>query len=748
MPSLYGSYLCEEPPNQFLSLAKDRLEILHRSVEYFSKREQFRAVERLQYEIAQVHIENKNWGKAIQTLIPLWQTLSWRREGWWNLLEKADWALRECARFMLDGETLIAVEWELLCSCLGARPERCYEFSNCLEGLELSHPSPKAIIQAENVLSCISATFAFCSKEGYVGEALPAQLVISSRAHPDSAPIVLSHIKLAFEGGLKDITIEHDWEEAPEFISSDGMIHLHNISIPKASIHSNESAPSSPVPLHDSQSLLGSSNLSFSHGVTKALSFSNLPRDAGTAEAVSITLCVSEKLFKLEVVVSDEQQLCQESLWVRSAAGLLKKPLGKERSNMVKILPKPPKMRIEIPDLVKTYLTDEIVSLNIQFINEEGEDADVSLEVRLYDQSEMASSLSWAFDGEKFERPKVFAQDGVGHTEDGGLLATSLGKMSSFDTRTRKISLQAHLNAAQYGLEVKACYHLLSDSETPMSKTLSTNLVFVRPFEANYDFFPRVLPGSCPNYFHVDDNNSTTDNNVNEDLKAAGLSQKWLLAAGITSFAAEPMVVEGAELLVLDVQDRAACRIEATVGADSIPALIPPDELQERQFELEVQKIDLEDRRSTVLRLQLEVKWRRESSDNAVTTTIIAVPDLVIPFGEPRVVASAQKGQDDHGLIHLDYMIENPSMHVLTFRLNMEPSDNFAFSGPKDSSLQLIPLSRHSIRYELLPLVRGTWINPHFKVMDVHFRKILKINGTEGMRTDKKGVLIWVDAEG
>lgn len=748
MPWLYGTYLCEEPPNQLLSAANDRLEILHRSVEYFSKREQFRTVERLQYETAQVHIENKDWGKAIQTLIPLWQTLSWRREGWWNLLEKADWALRECARFMLDDKTLITVEWELLCSCLGARPEKYYEFSKCLEGLELSHPSPKAIIQAENVVSCISATFAFCSEEGYVGEALPAQLVISSRAHQNSAPIVLSQIKLVFDGGLKDITIEHDWEEAPEFISLDGMAHLHDVSIPNASIHSNRSAPSSLVPSHDSRSLLRSSNLSFSHGVTKALSLSNLPRNAGSAKAVSITLCISEKLFKLEVIVSDEQQLCQESLWVRTVAGLSKKQLGKERSNMVKILPKPPKMRIEIPDLVKPYLTDEIVSLNIQVINEEGEDADVSLEVRLYDQSEMASSMSWAFDGEKFARPKVFTQDRVDHTEDGSLLTTSLGKMSSFDTRTRKISLQAHLNAAQYGLEVKACYHLLSDSETPMSKTLSTSLVFVRPFEATYDFFPRLLPGSWPNYFHVDDNDSTTNNNANEDLKAAGLSQKWLLAARITSFAAEPMVVEGAGLLVLDVQDRATCRIEATVGADNIPALIPPDELQERQFELEVQKNDLEDRRSTVLRLQLEVKWRRESSDNAVTTTIIAVPDLVIPFGEPRVVASAHKGQDDHGLIHLDYMIENPSMHVLTFRLNMEPSDNFAFSGPKDSSLQLIPLSRHSIRYELLPLARGTWINPQFKVMDVHFRKILKINGTEGMRMDKKGILIWVDAEG
>ena len=748
MPSIYGTYLCREPSNQSLSPVDDRLEILHRSAEYFSRREQRRAVERLQLEIAQVHIENRQWGNAWKTLVPLWQTISWRREGWWNLLEKVNWALRECARFVGDGETLVAVEWELLHSSLRTNSEKRCEFSECLDGLELSHPSPKAVIQAEDVISCMSATFAFGPREGHVGESLPAQLVITSYAHTDSAPVTISLIKLTFNGGLQDINIQHDFNGRPETTSFDELVHLYKVPLHKAPTHKDNSVPSSPVSLPDAKSLFGSSNLSFSVGVTKAFSIINLPRDAGIVEAASIILYLKEALFELEFIVSDEQQLHQENLWVTSARGPSKKELGKERSNIVKILPKPPKMRIEVLDLMKPYLTDEIVSFSVRLINEEGDNADVSLEIRLHDQSEMAPGLNWAFEGRKFECSKTLANNEIGQSPRGGLLATSLGEMAPFDTRIRKISLQAVSQAAQYGLEVTARYHLLSDPETPISKTLVTSVVFIRPFEAHYSFFPRILPGPWPNYFHADDSSDTADSVVDKDSEAAGLSQRWLLTTGMTSFAAEPILVESVELRMLDTRDRVRCKIEPTLGSRKIASLMPPDGFQERQFELDVQKIDLDDRRSTVLSLQLEVRWRRQSSENAIPTTTMYVPDLVVPFGEPRVLASARKGQGDDGLVYLDYMIENPSMHVLTFKLSMEPSDSFAFSGAKDSLLQLVPLSRHSIQYNILPLVKGTWISPQFKVMDIHFRKTLKVNATAGMSADKKSALIWVDAEG
>ena len=84
-------------------------------------------------------------------------------------------------------------------------------------------------------------------------------------------------------------------------------------------------------------------------------------------------------------------------------------------------------------------------------------------------------------------------------------------------------------------------------------------------------------------------------------------------------------------------------------------------------------------------------------------------------------------------------------MYFLSFDLGMETSEQFAFSGAKTTSLQLVPLARHTVRYSLLPLVKGGWINPQFRAVDLHFNKTLKIHATEGLRSDAKGTYIWID---
>jgi hypothetical protein len=83
-------------------------------------------------------------------------------------------------------------------------------------------------------------------------------------------------------------------------------------------------------------------------------------------------------------------------------------------------------------------------------------------------------------------------------------------------------------------------------------------------------------------------------------------------------------------------------------------------------------------------------------------------------------------------------------MHFLTFGMVMSPNDSFAFSGVKQSTIQLVPLSRRVIRLKVLPSVRGEWIRPQFIVKDRYFQKILKVAPTDGMKIDKEGILIWV----
>lgn len=124
LPSIYDTYLCHEvsnlsplPESDLIDVYDKRLRILQSSAGYFAKQDRFRDVERLQLETARVYMQKEEWVNAIRVLKPLWQTLSWRQGGWWQLVQEVDWALRDCARKVGDGETLIAVEWELLSNC-------------------------------------------------------------------------------------------------------------------------------------------------------------------------------------------------------------------------------------------------------------------------------------------------------------------------------------------------------------------------------------------------------------------------------------------------------------------------------------------------------------------------------------------------------------------------------------------------------------------------------------------------------
>lgn len=81
-------------------------------VQHVPKQE--RAVERLRLKLAHEQMRNGQWTEATQNLRTLWHSMSWRREGWWNLVEEVCWSLRTCARETGDGGSIVGVEWELM----------------------------------------------------------------------------------------------------------------------------------------------------------------------------------------------------------------------------------------------------------------------------------------------------------------------------------------------------------------------------------------------------------------------------------------------------------------------------------------------------------------------------------------------------------------------------------------------------------------------------------------------------------
>ena len=90
---------------------------LKAALEEFSRRGQTRKVENLSLEIAEEYIRVESWADALNILRPLWPTLTWRHSGWWSLMERFAWALRECAQKEQDSETVLKVDWELLSKC-------------------------------------------------------------------------------------------------------------------------------------------------------------------------------------------------------------------------------------------------------------------------------------------------------------------------------------------------------------------------------------------------------------------------------------------------------------------------------------------------------------------------------------------------------------------------------------------------------------------------------------------------------
>lgn len=123
MLSLNETYLFSEPfgrspytTEQGVTNLEKQLEMFQKSIDHFARHRRTRTVERLRLEMARLNISSGEEKAALPILLALWKDLSWRREGWYDLVAELDCILRDCARFLNDEATVIAVEWELLCN--------------------------------------------------------------------------------------------------------------------------------------------------------------------------------------------------------------------------------------------------------------------------------------------------------------------------------------------------------------------------------------------------------------------------------------------------------------------------------------------------------------------------------------------------------------------------------------------------------------------------------------------------------
>ena len=593
----------------------------------------------------------------------------------------------------------------------------------------------------------VSVQFAFSKVEGNVSEPLQYQVVVTSQAQEGSAPVKLSRLSLGFDDILKAVVIDHHLDSV-----AGSAMEVENTQIQEIALHESASSdghPSDSSPLVDRSSdpLVGSANLTFYPGQVKVFTFTTIPRDSGIARAVSCTLSMEESSFSLDYVVSFQHDHVSASWWTQGRTGASGKPLGHDQVESIKILPRPPKISIYLPNLRREYYTDELVSVDVDISNGEEEAAQAAIEVRLLGPSEGTPKISWGTSPGQSHDDNAPTSPSEVDSQTTHLPRRPVGKLAPAAKTTQTVSFRGKSNPSEFVLEIKILYHLMSSPDTPLSKILASDIVLVPPFDIKYEFSPRLHLDPWPSFFFDGNYTSTAGHDNGLATNAGGITQKWCLTASVVSFATEVLTLESMDISVLGINDE----IITTVTREehrAAPTTIAPRELREMQFIVDIQRLILEDRRSASLDLAFEVRWRRSPSGSESNITVLSVPRLLIPGGEPRVLACVgQPSLGSPGLLQLDYVFENPSMHYLTLNLIMEASEDFAFSGVKTKSLDLVPLSRHTVRYTLLPYAQGTWIQPQLKVIDMYFNKLLRISATEGVKSEKKGILIWVKAD-
>ncbi|KAG9239451.1 Gryzun, putative trafficking through golgi-domain-containing protein [Amylocarpus encephaloides] len=722
----YDDYLCPEPHVEYplpghngFNHSASIIFTLSNATAEFETRGQRRLVQELQLLSAKESMRRELWNDALMILRTLWLKMSYRKEGWWNAVEEVGWALRNAALHAGDGVSVVSVDWELMNNSFAHHPSWHYDITRSLEGISMLRSKPMVVLHNAEVHSFLSATFTFEHTEGKVGDACRSQCTVTSTALPASVPVAINGINIEFLGSMKELVIRH---------MSDGETGNQRPRLFK------EIALTEVV--EDGRAKqTGHADLTFRPGQMKVFEFKSSLREDGDVKAVSATFTITSASFDLDYVHTFEQMSTPDLWWGQAG---MKKKIARSDASSLTVLPKPPKMELRFIGLQGQYYTNEGICLDLEALNEEDVDAIANLEVSLHGDGAppvriVASDKS---------PPSSPTKEEEGDLQEG----TQLGRIASGASSRVRILIPPIDLPAVYELAIKASYNLVLDLETPVSRSITLQLDVINPFEANYDFSPRIHPDPWPSFFAHEEAVDTIK--VVEYPKAYGLSQKWCLAARYASFASEDVIVEDIDVAVIGVNGSIICSTKKQASLPTCGLVVSPRTLEEAQFDVCTQKKSLDDRGTATLDVSLAIKWRRKVESSPINTSTLAVPRLLVSSSEPRVLAAVSYSESITAMIHFDVTIENPSNHFLTFGLTMEPSEMFAFSGVKQSTLQLVPLSRRTIKFRLLPSIRGDWIGPiHCVIKDRYFQKILKMAPTEGMKVDKEGILIWVPPE-
>lgn len=613
------------------------------------------------------------------------------------------------------------------------RPSWHYDLSKSLEGLPA--PKPSVLVNDDSGTSFIIPSFVFRHEEGKAGQTCLAQLSVRSDAALGSAPVVLESILIQFAGSIRPILLRHEQDSDSQSqgrpLSSTVSVSVVSLTEVKAEANDDDSEQSTPPAA--TARLLGASSLTLIPGHTAVFEL-NIPlREPGEASASSVEFTVNNEAFKLTHTAS-VQKAGSGHVWY---TGTARRRMARTHPQSIRVLPRPPKMEIKELDLRDLYYTNEVCDLLFDIVNEEDADATAKVDITVLGEDPPNFRLQTTTGDES----RALA-DG----EETKLEGIALGSIKASEASRVTLILSAAERSTAYTVTIKVSYNLQTDPATTIIQLATYRIEVVSPFEANYELLSRLHPDPWPSLF---DYEGIQKPSAEIASTSHGLSQAWCLVTRFASFATSNL-----KIIDLDVEIATAHGVQCQASKrKTLPAgglEVSPKTIEEMQFDIVAKRASLDERNPMGLDVSFVIQWARlEQAPGTCNRTLLAVPRLPIFNTEPRVLASVsyQKEPGNDQVVLLALTIENASNHFLTFGLSMDPSDEFAFSGAKQTTLNLLPISRRSLTYRLLPLVKGgSWIRPNLTVKDKYFQKVLRIIPTEGVKTDKEGFLVWVPA--
>lgn len=679
---------------------------------HFRERNQHHMVEQLQYEAAK---ERGHSEDALSLLKALWLRGQWRKEGWWRLLGHIGHVLAKIVP-QDDAETVLLLAWELTSiTPYNDLYLRMPEFSKTA-----------LVIDHSTTLPNIVPFLAFASDTGHVGEAVAMQLSLIDQTRAFMTAFKVNEIKIAFDGGINPVLIAVNQEDnSSNAVENATIVHLDLTE------NDDVTTASKRLSLNTSTYWRASHICRGRPPKHSIFNFEVVPKESGqvTIASVTILMCNHEQ----EITLSNTDLSSTDARWWELRQGrAVSRLFGMHRDvSTIDILPRPPKAEIKVLNLQSAYYTNEVVKLQIEVLNNEEEALNGMISAFSASPEQNAVEVRWQVANDVEE---------LDHRET-DITTSATIDLLNIETRASQM-LQLVLNnllvPTDIELRIETAYHLQTDPSHKLSRTDITKVPVIKPFEANAVFQPRLHTEQWPDFFSAQ--HALVD-------ESKGLKQQYSVKVEVGCFTHDPVIVRKTRISARRVTGGAICRDcegRPAIGQKNIEQELKPNSTTDFVFDIELQKALLGDRVPVTIDFAIEIDWSRLGSDD-INKTTLSIPNLIVPMSEPRVLLQTTASPGENKVFLLTYVIENPSMHFLTFNVSMEGGDGFAFSGPKSKSISLVPISRYQMHYHVLMQRSKEWVRVHLDVLDAFFGQTVKVQpASEGVRVDKQGqIQIW-----